>query len=124
MMSQTDTLPGQTASLRRHWLTQLIRTYLSLMLPVLLVLLSVRVVMSHTFLEFEYNRPDFPPDVYGFTREDRLHYAPFAVDYLLNDAGIEYLAQLTFSNGTPLYNPRELRHMEDVKVVTARLTLC
>jgi len=117
-MSQTDTLPGQTASLRRHWLIHMIRAYLTMMLPVLLVLVSVRVVMSHTFLGFEYNRPDFPPDVYGFTREDRLHYAPFAVDYLLNDAGIAYLAQLTFPDGNPLYNARELRHMEDVKVVT------
>lgn len=118
MMSQTDTLPGSGAAFRRTWFIQILRAYITVMLPILLVLFSVRVVMSHTFLEFEYNRPDFPPDVYGFTREDRLHYAPFAVDYLLNDAGIEYLAQLQFPNGTSLYSPRELRHMEDVKVVT------
>lgn len=118
MMSETDTRSNPNAVRRHSWLVHILRTYLTVMLPILLVLVSVRVVMSHTFLEFEYNRADFPPDIYGFTREDRLRYAPFAVDYLLNDAGIEYLAQLQFPNGTPLYNARELRHMEDVKVVT------
>ncbi len=118
MMSEIDTLPNPNAVRRRSWVIHVLRAYLTVMLPILLVLVSVRVVMSHPFLSFEYNRPDFPPDMYGFTREDRLRYAPFAVDYLLNDAGIEYLAQLQFPNGTSLYNPRELRHMEDVKVVT------
>ncbi|PJF32515.1 MAG: TIGR01906 family membrane protein, partial [Phototrophicales bacterium] len=47
------------------------------------------------------------------------YYAPYALDYLLNDADINYLGNLTFPNSTrPLFNPRELRHMEDVKLVT------
>lgn len=86
--------------------------------PVLLVLISVRMIMTPGFLEFEYNRPDFPEDVYGLTREQRLYYAPFAVEYLLNDAEITYLGELEFSDGTALFNSRELRHMRDVKTVT------
>jgi integral membrane protein (TIGR01906 family) len=94
------------------------------LIPLLLVLISVRLVMTPQFLAFEYNRPDFPVDIYGFTREDRLYFAPFAVDYLLNDAGIEYLGDLTFDDGRPLFNARELGHMVDVKMLTrAALTV-
>ncbi|GAB4510628.1 MAG: TIGR01906 family membrane protein [Anaerolineae bacterium] len=105
---------------RRSLATALMQGFLVLAVPVLLTLLSVRIVMSPAFLSFEYNRDwlPLPEDVYGFTREDRLEYAPYAVNYLLNDAGIAYLGDLTFPDGTPLYNDRELGHMEDVKVVT------
>lgn len=91
---------------------------LTLAIPVVLVLVSVRLVMSPVFLAYEYNRPGFPVDAYGITREERLTYGPLAVDYLLNDAGIETLSSQVFSNGTRLYTPLELQHMEDVKVVT------
>jgi integral membrane protein (TIGR01906 family) len=62
--------------------------------------------------------PYFPRDEYGFTREDRLKWAPYAVNYLTDDADISYLGDLQFEDGTPLYNERELRHMEDVKRIT------
>jgi integral membrane protein (TIGR01906 family) len=62
--------------------------------------------------------PYFPPDEYGFTKEDRLRWAPYALDYLTNNEDISYLADLKFDNGTPLYNERELSHMDDVKLVT------
>jgi integral membrane protein (TIGR01906 family) len=99
-------------------LIRVLRVYLTLALPVLLVLASIRVVMTPMFLSFEYMRADFPEDVYGFTREDRLTYAPYAVDYLLNGEGITYLSDLRFPDGTSLYNARELHHMRDVKAVT------
>ena len=96
-----------------------LRVYFMLMVIILLPLLSARLVMTSLFLQFEYHRPDFPTDVYGFTREDRLYYAPYALDYLLNDADISYLGDLTFPNSTRLlFNARELHHMEDVKIVT------
>lgn len=93
------------------------RTFITIALPIILTLISVRVVMTPAFIKFEYNRPGFPEDVYGFTREERLHYAPLALDYLLTGAGIDYLGDLTFNDGYPLFNERELRHMVDVKVV-------
>jgi integral membrane protein (TIGR01906 family) len=46
-----------------------------------------------------------------------LHWGRYAVDYLVNDAGIEYLGDLRFDNGTPVFNERELGHMLDVKIV-------
>ena len=76
--------------------------------------------MSPLFLQLEYNRTflPLPPDTYGFTTQDRLNYAPYAVNYLLNSAEISYLGDLTFPDGTAMYNERELQHMADVKVVT------
>lgn len=99
-------------------LARIAQTYLIVAFPVLLVLIAVRLVMTPLFLQFEYNRADFPADPYGFTREDRFTYAPYALDYLLNGAGIEYLGDLKFEDGTALYNADELRHMRDVKTVT------
>jgi integral membrane protein (TIGR01906 family) len=90
---------------------------LTLLVPALLVLISVRVVMTDTYLKIEYAKPDFPEDSYGFTLQDRLHYAPFALNYLLGSADISYLGNLTFADGAPLYNNRELQHMVDVKKV-------
>ncbi len=99
------------------WLITILRFFLAAALPVFLVLTGVRIVTTDLFLKIEYNRPGFPADRYGFSKDDRLHYAPYAVNYLLNDAGIDYLGDLTFENGLPLYNARELHHMEDVKTV-------
>ncbi len=92
--------------------------FITLIFPFLLVLLCVRLVMTPLFLQLIYNRSGFPADWYGFTTQDRLKYAPRAVDYLLNDADITYLSSQQFPDGTPLYNERELRHMHDVKALT------
>ncbi len=110
-----DTPPARTLP---RWLVVLLSIFIAASLPVVLVLTGVRVVATDAFLQIEYNRPGFPQDRYGFTKQDRLTYAPYAVRYLLNDAGIAYLGNLTFADGSPLFHPDELRHMEDVKVVT------
>lgn len=102
----------------RRFLLLIARLYLTIAFPVLVVLLIVRLVMTPAFLSFEYHRAGFPTDPYGFTLEDRLRYAPLAVEYLHNGAGIEFLGDLTFPDGSPLYNERELRHMLDVKIIT------
>jgi len=100
------------------WLAGALGLFLVISLPAFLILTSVRIVMSQAFLRLEYNRPGFPADPFGFTKADRLRYAPYAVRYLLNNAGISYLSSLTFDNGSPLFTERELQHMHDVKHVT------
>lgn len=109
-LTSTRALPG--------WLAGALALFMVISLPPFLILTSVRIVMSQAFLRLEYNRPGFPADPFGFTKADRLRYAPYAVRYLLNNAGISYLGNLTFDNGTPLFNDRELQHMHDVKHVT------
>lgn len=96
----------------------------TLAVPVALVLMSVRLLMTSAFLTFEYNTPKFPEDRYGFTKEDRLYWSKIAVDYLLNDEDISFLGDLKFPDGSPFYNERELRHMVDVKnTVNGALTV-
>jgi len=90
----------------------------ALLVPIALIGLGLRILLSPLFLRIEYNMPYFPPDEYGFTKEDRLRWAPYALDYLTNNEDISYLADLKFDDGTPLYNERELSHMDDVKLVT------
>lgn len=90
----------------------------AILVPLALIGLGLRLLLTTTFLHVEYNMPYFPPDEYGFTKEDRLKWAPYAVEYLINGADISYLGDLKFDDGTPLYNERELSHMADVKRVT------
>jgi hypothetical protein len=91
---------------------------IAVLVPLALIGLGIRVLLTPAFLRIEYNMPYFPADQYGFTKEDRLQWAPYALDYLINSADISYLGDLKFDNEDPLYNERELSHMEDVKVVT------
>ena len=94
---------------------QVLSWAVALLVPVALVLTSVRLMMNPLFLQFEYNQASFPADPFGFTKEDRLHWSGIDLDYLLNSAGISFLGDLRFDNGQPVYNERELRHMVDVK---------
>src|SRR5262249_52272730 len=88
------------------------------LVPLALIGLGLRVLLTPLFLKVEYNMPYFPPDEFGFTKADRLKWAPYALNYLTNNADISYLADLKFEDGKPLYNERELSHMNDVKRVT------
>jgi integral membrane protein (TIGR01906 family) len=90
----------------------------TLLVPIALIGLGLRILLTPVFLQIEYNMPYFPPDDYGFTKADRLKWAPYALNYLTNSADISYLSDLKFEDGKPLYNERELSHMKDVKRVT------
>ena len=99
------------------WLTAA-RLFLQVLIPVILVLTSVRLLMTDNFVRFNYALPGFPADSYGFTEQDRLIHAPIALEFLLNEDDISFLGDQRFEDGTPVYNARELRHMGDVKEVT------
>ena len=89
----------------------------SFLTPLALIGLALRILLTPLYYTLEYNMPYFPADEYGFTKEDRLQWAPYAVTYLVNNADVSFLGDLTFEDGSPLYNERELSHMEDVKNV-------
>ncbi len=115
--------------MQKRWLYYIVRFFIAVAVPILLTLISVRAVMTPLFLTIEYHRPDFPPDGYGFSQEDRLTYAPMAVAYLLNGEDIHFLGDLQLEGALcypplpqgrqcSMFNERELRHMVDVKIVT------
>ena len=90
---------------------------ISLLVPLALIGIALRILLTPIYYTIEYQMPYFPVDEYGFTQQDRLYWAPFAVQYLVNDTDITYLGDLKFEDGSPLYNERELNHMADVKDV-------
>jgi integral membrane protein (TIGR01906 family) len=97
---------------------QTLLSYLvSLLVPLVLLGTAVRILLSPIYYTVEYNMPYFPPDEYGMTKAERLQWAPYAVNYLVNNAEISYLGDLKFEDGSPLFNERELSHMHDVKNV-------
>jgi integral membrane protein (TIGR01906 family) len=96
-----------------HFLSWLI----SILVVVWIVLTGVRLLLMPLFVTLEYNAPGFPDDSFGFSKNDRLYWSKIALNYLLNDADIAYLGDLKFTDGQPVYNQRELRHMVDVKKV-------
>lgn len=89
----------------------------TILTPLTILMLVVRVLITPVFAKIEYRMPGFPEDPYGFTLEDRLTWSEPSINYLTNGAGIDYLAELTFDDGTPIFNADELSHMEDVKGV-------
>lgn len=90
----------------------------AILVPIALMGLALRILLMPLFLKIEYNMPYFPPDDFGFTKADRLHWAPYLWNYAVNNAGISYLSDLKFDDGMPVFNERELSHMDDVKHVT------
>ena len=96
----------------------ILSSIVAILIPIALIGLGLRLLLSPLFLQIEYNMPYFPPDEFGFTKEDRLKWAPLALDYLINNEDISFLGDLEFDDGSPLYNERELSHMDDVKLVT------
>ncbi len=114
----TRTMPAASEHRTSRTSYTLLQFFFAVIFPMLLILINARLVMSPAFLYFEYTRPDFPQDRFGFTVDDRLQYAPYAIDYLLNSEDITYLGDRRFPDGSPLFNARELRHMRDVQVMT------
>lgn len=88
---------------------------ISIIVPMLLMMTSIRVLLNPFFLDYEYNQPNFPADEFGFSKADRLNWGKLSLVYLTNSAGPEFLSDLKFENGDPIYNERELSHMLDVK---------
>ena len=109
----TDNLPEERGPVYGRWLSWLV----SILVTIMLILTSVRLLLTPIFVQLEYRTPNFPPDPYGFIQQDRLYWSQIALDYLLNDEGISFLEELEFEDGTQVYNARELRHMLDVKEV-------
>jgi integral membrane protein (TIGR01906 family) len=99
------------------------RWLVALAMPVFIVLLWVRILWNPWIVEWEYSKPDIPPDPYGFTTQQRIDYALQWVNYYNSnqspEAGVLLFTSITNPNtGQPLYSPYEVKHMVDVRLVT------
>ncbi len=107
----------ERAATAKPVLGRIIQIAIAVFFPVMLLAAAIRAVATPVFLWFEYNRPGFPADSFGFSTEDRMTYGSYAVDYLLNFASPRYLGDLVTEDGDPLYLASEVSHMADVKAV-------
>ncbi len=98
-------------------LPRILQVLVACFFPLIVLAGAIRAVTTPAFLWLEYNRPGFAADRFGFDPEQRLTYASYAMDYLLNFAGPEYLGGLVDGTGDPLFAADEVGHMADVKTV-------
>ena len=71
----------------------------TVLIPLIVLMLSIRLLITPLFAQYEYRLPGFPEDPYGFTMEERLRCADPSITYLVNSEDIQYLETLTFENG-------------------------
>jgi len=95
---------------------RLLKILIILSLPILLVLGSVRLVATDQYLAFEYSKAGFPADPYGFDRAQRTAYATATLRYVVDAQPLDAVAGLRLGD-RPLYNERELKHLQDVQSV-------
>ena len=93
-------------------------TLIALTVPLTVLMIAIRTVASAPFLWFEYHRPGFPEDSYGYYLVERMRLGSYGVDYINNFAPREYLARVTTgADNTLAFTEAEVNHMHDVKWV-------
>jgi integral membrane protein (TIGR01906 family) len=83
--------------------------------PLLLLLSNLYLVATPHYIRYEYRKPDFPPAVL-YDDGERLSLAEATLLYMRSDRDAGYLVNLQ-SQGRPVYNAREVRHLVDAKRV-------
>jgi integral membrane protein (TIGR01906 family) len=92
-----------------------IRVLLLACTPLLLLLSNLYLVATPAFIRYEYGKAGFPPaDVYSSDVRHAL--AEATLHYLRSNEGAGSLVGLS-SEGTAVYNEREVKHLMDVKAV-------
>ncbi len=97
-------------------LPQILEIFLMLLIPVVIILGAMHLIATEPYLAFEYGRPDFPEDSFGFAGDQRLIHAAASLQFVTQSQPLADLVEQNH-NGTPLYNARELKHMQDVQNV-------
>ncbi len=97
-------------------LTRFLRILISLLVPLILILGIIRLIPTETYLSIEYGKTNFPTDPFGFDPTMRFSHAIANLNYVREDQPIDALAEQKHE-GAPLYNSRELKHMQDVENV-------
>ncbi|MCT1366502.1 TIGR01906 family membrane protein [uncultured Kocuria sp.] len=93
------------------------RCLMTVAVPLVTLMLGIRLVATPAFLWFEYHRPGFPTDSFGFTTDDRMTFGSYGLNYILNFAPSRYLGDVVTPRGETVFLPTEVQHMTDVKHV-------
>ena len=106
-----------------HYPVRVLTVIVSILTPLTVLMLAIRILIMPSYAQFAYSLPGFPDDPYGFSAENRLDWSRPSIVYLVNTEDISYLSDLNFDDGEPIFNVRELRHMEDVKAVVTGMRI-
>ena len=101
-------------------LVLIIRWLIILAMPVLIVLLSARIMVNTWYPSFEYAKSNFPPDLFGFTQAQRLEFGTISINFLNApeppEVAVKMLEALRLpGTDQPLFTIYENQHMVDVK---------
>jgi integral membrane protein (TIGR01906 family) len=98
-------------------------TVIVIAVPIILVVMPIRVLMHPRWVYWEYGRPDFPSDYYGFTVQERTRLAIVGVESIIGPRGVVVLQEARLPDGSPAFNEREISHMRDVRTLTGYIYL-
>jgi integral membrane protein (TIGR01906 family) len=107
-------------------LALIVRWLVVLAMPVLIILLSARIMVNTWYPRFEYAKASFPPDLFGFTQAQRLEFGTVSINFLNApeppEVAVKMLEELRLPGTTqPLFTIYENSHMVDVKRLTDQL---
>jgi integral membrane protein (TIGR01906 family) len=96
---------------------------IAIIVPALLVINAVRVFANDWYVHFEYNKPGFPDDPLGMTKDQRTELALIGLRSVLPQygEGIALLERAQLPDGRAAFNERELGHMRDVRVLFGQI---
>ena len=101
----------------KTWWHSLAKALIIIAVPIVVVILPIRIAMQPWVVPFLYSQPNFPPEAYGMSNEERLRLGLIGIDSVAGPRGVEVLREARLSDGTPAFNEREIRHMNDVRVL-------
>jgi integral membrane protein (TIGR01906 family) len=98
----------------------IVRWLVVLAMPVLIVLLSARIMVNTWYPRFEYAKSNFPADIFGFTQAQRLEFGTVSINFLNApeppEVAVKMLEGLRLpGTDRPLFTIYENSHMVDVK---------
>jgi len=83
--------------------------------PLWLLLSNLYPLATRAFVRYEYSKPSFPVAT-RYSAAERLSLAEATLHYMRSDEDTEHLVALE-SQGRPVYNLREIKHLVDAKRV-------
>jgi integral membrane protein (TIGR01906 family) len=97
-----------------------LRWVVALTMPCFLLLTVSRLMIADWYPRYEYAKPDFPRDRYGWTQQLRLDLALPSIHFLNSPSPAGQAVSILATQVHPgtqslLFTPNELSHMEDVK---------
>ncbi len=94
---------------------------ITLTAPYLVIVGAALLLMQPFLIRYEYGKPGFPPDRYGFTKAERLRLGIIGLKSVTTPNGMQALKDARLSDGRPAFNQREISHMQDVRNLVAKL---